>query len=296
MDVSIILVNYNTQKMTSECIGSVRKHTEGISYEIILVDNASTDGSKKYFEKDKDLKYIYNEVNLGFGRANNKGIEIAKGDYIFLLNTDTILLNNACKLFMDYEIMNHDYYVLGAWLLDAVGQINHTYGRFPSKRTELSSALRVYTDRIPYVKKYNLFWTETFINDDIEVDYITGADLFIPRSVIEKVGMFDERFFMYYEESDLEKRMAYNGVKRRIIRSPKIIHYEQGSQTGNVNHKNMRKLAMSTTGMLIYIRKYSNYFSFYCFKILYFLLRLPAMMLSEYSYKEKIQYFQLFIK
>lgn len=86
MDVSIIIVNYNTCRMTAECIDSVFEKTHGIDFEIILVDNASTDGSREHFAGDSRITYIYNDENLGFGRANNAGIERARGRYVFLLN------------------------------------------------------------------------------------------------------------------------------------------------------------------------------------------------------------------
>ena len=102
LDVSIIIINYNTCKMTCECIDSIVEKTHGISYEIILVDNASTDGSKEFFEKDERIAYIYSERNGGFGYGNNLGMKVAKGKYFFLLNSDTLLVNNAVKEFFDY--------------------------------------------------------------------------------------------------------------------------------------------------------------------------------------------------
>lgn len=108
MDVSVIIVNYNTLGLTSDCIESIIAQTSTVEYEIILVDNASTDGSKEVFAQDKRIKYIYSDQNLGFGRANNLGIREAKGRYLFFLNSDTILLNNAVKLFFDFCEKNPD--------------------------------------------------------------------------------------------------------------------------------------------------------------------------------------------
>ena len=107
MDVSVIIVNYNTKNLTSDCIQSVIDKTSGVDYEIILVDNASTDGSKEFFENDVRLKYIYSDKNGGFGYGNNQGMEIARGKYLFLLNSDTVLLNNAIREFFDYA-ESHD--------------------------------------------------------------------------------------------------------------------------------------------------------------------------------------------
>ena len=101
MDVSIIIVNYNTRQLTSNCIESIFKYTNGVSFEVILVDNASTDGSIDFFTNDERIIFISSKENLGFGRANNLGYKVAKGRYIFLLNSDTLLLNNAIKIFCD---------------------------------------------------------------------------------------------------------------------------------------------------------------------------------------------------
>ena len=101
MDVSIIIVNYNTKQVTQSCINSIVEHSHGFSYEIILVDNHSTDGSYALFSNDARIKYVYNEKNVGFGQANNIGYQYSTGDFIFLLNSDTLLLNNAIKLFYD---------------------------------------------------------------------------------------------------------------------------------------------------------------------------------------------------
>lgn len=93
MDVSIIIVNYNTKALTSQCINSIYEKTQGISFEVILVDNASIDGSKEHFQSDSRVRYIYSEENLGFGRANNLGVSVASGQNILFLNPDTVLIN-----------------------------------------------------------------------------------------------------------------------------------------------------------------------------------------------------------
>ena len=99
MDVSVIIVNYNTLQMTKDCIDSVIEKTTDVDYEIILVDNASTDGSKEFFKNYRGITYIYNEKNLGFGAANNTGAKTATGDFLFFLNSDTLFKNNALLIF-----------------------------------------------------------------------------------------------------------------------------------------------------------------------------------------------------
>lgn len=99
MNVSIIIVNYNTLKITANYIESVFEKTKKIPFEIILVDNASTDGSKEYFEKDQRIRYYYNTENLGFGKANNEGLKYAKGRNVLFLNSDTLLINDAISIY-----------------------------------------------------------------------------------------------------------------------------------------------------------------------------------------------------
>ena len=103
MDVSIIIVNYNTKKLIKNCINSIYKHTKDVDFEIIVSDNGSVDGSVEMIKSEfPNVILIENNANLGFGAANNRGLKIAKGKYIFYLNSDTVLLNNAVKYFFDY--------------------------------------------------------------------------------------------------------------------------------------------------------------------------------------------------
>lgn len=135
MNVSIVLVNYNTLRITKECIDSIVNNTIDISYEIILVDNASSDGSIEYFSKDERIKFIESGSNLGFGKANNLGAQNSVGDYVFFLNTDTVLKNNAIKIMYDWMVQyNYDLNVgaLGCLLLGKDGVRTHSYSRFPN--------------------------------------------------------------------------------------------------------------------------------------------------------------------
>src|SRR5690348_12526562 len=137
MNVSIIIVNYNTKDLLSNCIGSIYSNTKDVDFEIIIVDNASIDGSQELIkEKFPEVVLIESEVNLGFGKANNLGAEFAKGDYLFLLNSDTILQNNAVFYFLDFYKKNNNLNIgcLGGMLVDENGEIIHSAEQFPLKR------------------------------------------------------------------------------------------------------------------------------------------------------------------
>ncbi|KAA6343059.1 putative glycosyltransferase EpsH, partial [termite gut metagenome] len=285
---------YNTKLHTSNCIRSIVENTKGVTYEIILVDNASTDGSQDLFRNDNRIKFVENNENLGFGKANNIGYKYAIGKYIFLLNSDTILLNNALKHFYDFaECSVNNIVCLGSLLLDKNNQIMHSFGCFPTISNILLHLLSVYTSRL----NLNLEFNETrYIRErPFEVDYVTGADLFIRREIIEIYGFFDPVFFLYYEETDLQYRYSKARCKMLVIDGPMIYHIDGGS-----SHKqkkvSAKQMIYITDGRFKYIRKHYNLFSYFFFIIIYFLLRLIPVAINNYSVSEKIRFLSFLIK
>lgn len=227
MDISIIIVNYNTLKLTKNTINSVIEKTKDLNYEIILVDNASTDGSVEFFEKEYKDKIIFikNDKNIGFGRANNKGIEIAKGKYVFLLNSDTLLINNAIKILFDFMEKNENCGVCGGNLFDINLKPTHSFLReLPCLSSEIDSKLNFFSKIIRKIMNkradFNYFKVEK------EVGYITGADMMIRRKILSEVGYFDEDFFMYSEETELTYRIKKRGYKVISVPQAMIIHLE----------------------------------------------------------------------
>lgn len=278
MDVSVIIVNYNTKNLTKACINSIFSQTKDISFEVILVDNASTDGSKDFFRKDPRIVFLESETNLGFGKANNLGFEHSKGEYIFLLNSDTIILNNAIKIFYD-KAQNKDFGCLGTYLLDKNLKPNNSYGHFPKIPNLLFKAFWGHFKKV----HINTYKDE---DDFKKVEIVIGADLFIRRTSIEKHGLFDPIYFMYHEEDDMQKRYQLQQLDSYLISGPKIIHLE-----GKSNMINIDKYIMQMNGTFIYLKKWKSKFSYFIFRILYFIIRTPIMLLhSKYSFRQKITY------
>ncbi|MCO7156000.1 glycosyltransferase family 2 protein [Bacteroides eggerthii] len=290
MDVSIIIVNYNTRQLTSNCIESIFKYTNGVSFEVILVDNASTDGSIDFFTNDERIIFISSKENLGFGRANNLGYKVAKGRYIFLLNSDTLLLNNAIKIFCD-TMSNVDGNIacIGTLLRDKEMNVIHSYGSFPTIISVLKGTLDVYLFFLPKRRK-----NAAILTFPLEVDYVTGADLFIRRSVIEQLGLFDPDFFMYYEETEMQYRYHAKKYKSLIIDQPSILHLEGAS--GYSFSKSYKIEYFSTFGCFKYFKKTTPLFFYIVFRILFFLLRLVPVLLKPISMKNKLQYLYLLIR
>lgn len=242
MDISIIMVNYNTLELTKNAIKSLIEKTKDISYEIILVDNDSKDGSHEYFSclKLKNFKYIQSGKNLGFGKANNLGYKEAEGNYIFLLNTDTLLVNNAIKILYDNIRKNDEVGIVGGNLYDENMNPTHSFLKeLYSLKNEIYSNFGFVT-KIPkkilkgFLKEKRVDFNYT--NIPMEVGYITGADMLIKKECIEMVGFFDPDFFMYFEETELTSRVKKAGYKVLSIPEAKIIHLE-GKSTKFKNEK-----------------------------------------------------------
>ncbi|MBO6218706.1 MAG: glycosyltransferase family 2 protein [Treponema sp.] len=246
MDVSIIIVNYNTKQLLADCLNSIYEQTNGIEFEVIVSDNGSTDGSIEMLKNDfPQVAFIENNANLGFGAANNRGLKIAKGKYIFYLNSDTILLNNAVKIFFDYFEENGEKEKLGAlgcMLVKKDGAAAISSDSFLGLEENFCYFLKdkfyllfstYYKAFKHYLFRYKLKEVKKspVVHQKGFVDFIIGADLFLRNDEFAK---FDEHYFMYCEEVDLQYQMEKNNLTRKIIETPKIIHLEGGSSSRKI--------------------------------------------------------------
>lgn len=296
IDVSIILVNYNTRALTIQCLHSIFKQTKDLVIEVLVVDNNSKDGTQHEIRQSfPQVILIENEENIGFGRANNVGIQYAKGKYLFFLNTDTLLLNNAIKMFFDF--MEEPSLIplggVGSVLLDEKKNPTHSSGPFPNKWEPIKSQLIGY-----FTKKYVSIQIKRELSrytkdmPFIEVDYVTGADLFVSKSLIEEFGGFDPHFFMYFEESDLQNRMHAQGYRNFIINGPEIIHY-QGSSDSKPGFSPAKR-AMNDKSMFYYLKKRSGMVGYYLFRVGYFLVKLLLLLDKRVPFVDRFRY-QVFL-
>lgn len=223
MDVSIIIVNYNTLLLTSKCIGSIFDRTNDVDFEVIVVDNCSTDGSIEAFSGDSRISFVPLSKNLGFGMANNEGFKIAKGKYVFCLNPDTILLNNAIKILFNFMETQPNAGVCGGNLYDCDMNPTHSYRMtLPSIWWEIDCHLRYFFGKIIWGR--NLEFNHT--DKPRPVGYITGADMMVRKEMLEIVGGFSKHFFMYYEECELTYRIRKAGYEVYSVPDAKIQHLE----------------------------------------------------------------------
>ena len=252
-DVSIVIVNYRSEKLICDAVESVVSHTEGVDYEIIVVDNDPSAESRAVLgELSPNVSYKYLEMddNLGFGMANNEGFRHANGKYLFCLNPDTLLINNAIKILYDYMETHPKCGACGGNLYHADMKEAHSFRRIlPGVLWEYSESHRRHPEHILYGRnsKFNRS------NHPIKVGYITGADLMLRADVIKETGAFAPEFFMYFEETDLCCRIHKAGYDVVSVPQAKIIHLE-GMSMGK-EAANARKLGFFADSRVEYYKR-----------------------------------------
>lgn len=233
MDVSIIIVNYNTFDLTCNCIQSIYDNTYEVTFEIILVDNASTECSPMlYKEKFPNISLIISDYNLGFAKGNNLGIQVARGNYILLLNSDTELVNNA--VLMSWEKLSLDSTIgaISGKLIYPNGEVQPVAGRFPSIRTELYELFRL-NKFITKKQRAELFLgTEFDYNSEKEVDWIWGAFFMFPKYILDQFEgkKLPDDLFMYGEDVQWCYRIKRLGYRIVYFSEAVIIHFLGGSE------------------------------------------------------------------
>lgn len=285
MDVSIIIVNYNTELLILDCINSIYEKTNDLNFEIIVVDNNSPNKPEK-LKTDQRIKYIQSESNLGFGRANNLGAAHARGEYLFCLNPDTILVNNAIKILYDYIINDSSIGVLGGNLLSKEMKGIHSFSIIsPGILNEIILLLRLSMLN----SQYN--------NGDkaIDVGYITGADLMINKRLFNDIGGYNKDFFMYFEETYLCYEVKSLGY--RVVNLPQslIIHLE-----GKSFNLNKRREDLYYSSRKLYLIKRYNRLYYYVCNIIHFITCLSKLLISFndrskfflWSYRMKLLFIQ----
>lgn len=260
MKLSIIIVNYNVKHYLEQCIHSIERAAQNIDHEIIVADNNSTDGSIPYLrEKFPQITYIENKENLGFAKANNQAIKLSKGEYVMLLNPDTILGEQAlhdCITFMDNNL---DAGAAGVKMLKSNGDFALESRRgIPTPFTSMCKMMglcRVFPKSRTFGKYYMQYLDAEQISP---IEIISGACMFIRKNTLEQSGLLDEDFFMYGEDIDLSYRLLKTGKKNYYIPT-RILHYK-GESTEKTSY---RYVYVFYQAMLIFFRKHYSHYSLF---------------------------------
>jgi len=222
--LSIVIVNYNTKVLLVECLDSIFKNPFHGNFEVIIVDNASKDGSLELVQKKyPQVKTIKNEENLGFAKANNVGIKISQGKYILLLNSDTEIISNSLNKMFNYMEDNPSAGIVGPKLIGVNGKIiQMSWGWSP---TILKEVLQK-TFMPEHIAKYKFLQlvVKFLERKQREVELVSGACMFIRREVLDTVGLLDENLFLYFEEPDFCMRVRRCGWKVIFLPSAEIMH------------------------------------------------------------------------
>ncbi len=230
MDISVIVVNYNTKKLTEDCISSVYKLTRGVRFEVIVIDNASKDGSQEYLKKKfPQVTFILNKENLGFARANNQGVKIAKGEYVLFLNSDAYFIENSLAKLVSKAKKIEGIAVLAPTILNVDKTIQQSVGFFP--HIPQLFYWMSFLDDLPFGEKLKPYHVDhdSFYKNENVIDWATGAALLVVKAALVKLGAFDKNIFMYGEDVELCYRIKK--AKLKIIYTPltRIVHIGSGS-------------------------------------------------------------------
>jgi GT2 family glycosyltransferase len=221
--ISVIIVSYNTRAMTLECLRALYADVGGMAAEVWVVDNASADGSVEAVRAEfTQVRVIANDKNVGFGAANNQAMREAAGRYLLLLNSDAFPRPGAVAAMVDFLDRRPEAGLVGPRLLNKDGSLQRSCFPFPSPARAWLENLwisAVFPDR-PKLGDYRR-WAH---DSEREVDWLIGACMLVRREVLERVGGFDERFFMYAEESDWQRRMRDAGWKVLFTPAAEVVH------------------------------------------------------------------------
>ncbi|MHC4113873.1 MAG: glycosyltransferase family 2 protein [Planctomycetota bacterium] len=243
--VSIIIVNWNTCDILKNCLQSVYAQTQPDLVEVIVVDNGSTDNSCRMVQTlFPGLLLIENAGNMGFAKANNQAITLARGEYLLLLNSDTIILDNAVAKSLAFAEANPDAAVIGCRVLNPDRTPQPSCFMFPSILNMLISVCcinRLFSRSRFFGREEMTWWNGT---DSREVDVVNGCFMLVRRQAVEQVGMLDERFFMYAEEADWCYRFGKAGWKTIFYPNAEIIHLN-GQSTRMVRTEMLVQLRIS---------------------------------------------------
>lgn len=275
MDVSIVIVSWNTRDILRDCLQSVYEQAGDVNFEVIVIDNASIDGSVEMVRYEfPEVTVIENSENRGFAAANNRGIAVAKGRYVLLLNSDTIVLENAIAGTVSFADAHPTAAVVGCRVLNPDKTLQPTCFMFPSLLNMFLSSSYLYKlfPRNRFFGREAMTWWDR--QNIREVDVVKGCFMLIRKEAIREVGVMDEQYFMYCEETDWCYRFKRTGWNTLYNPGTEIIHLG-GASTGQIAGEMLLQLRASR---LIFLRKHKSLavYTIACLlTAIFFLIRIP---------------------
>ncbi len=289
-DLSIVIVSYNTKDLLKECIESIYKNSKDLFFEIIVVDNNSSDGSSEMVSKNfKDVILIENTKNLGFSTANNIGVKKTSGKFVLFLNSDTLVYENTLKYMIDFMDEHKDAGAATCKLLMPNGKIDDASHRgFPTPWNAFShfSGLSKMFAKSKLFGGYNL--TNLDFDKTHEIDALAGAFMLVRRIAGEKIGWWNEDYFFYGEDLDFCFMLKQNNWKIYYVPEVSILHYKGVSggikkvskEITKANKETRKKAQLERfKAMRIFYKKhYENVYPWFITRLVYFGISLKQLM------------------
>jgi GT2 family glycosyltransferase len=226
VDLSIVIVTWNAKKYVRECLTSLLRQTIDCSIEIIVVDNASTDGTPDLVRDEfPQVRLIRNDRNLGFAAANNIGLRETLGDYIYLINSDVVVPDDCLAAVFGYMQQNPEIGLLGPQMRGPDGKVRRSTMRFPTVWNSFCWAVAL-SSIFRHSKLWGGFLMQDFAHDTVrDVDVLNGWFWVVRRKAFDQVGLLDERFFMYGEDIDWSYRFHQSGWRAVFYPGASALHY-----------------------------------------------------------------------
>jgi GT2 family glycosyltransferase len=311
IDLSINIVNYNSKSVLTDCLRSVIDSQFVFKFEVIVIDNASSERIDDLRDKFCAVKFIFNKKNVGYAAANNVGIKNSVGRNILLLNPDTIVNKNSFQPMISYLDENSDAGLVGCKIFNKHGEIEHSTHSFPNLIKEFIHANELIKLLIGYDSKFVTYLKKIFRGKSLEsywehntikeVDHVTGACMMVKRKAIDQVGLLDEAFFIYNEEVEWSFRMKKAGYKSIFLPDSNIIHLFGYSTKQNVQRQQVNYLLLERyRGMFYLFQKHYGFLKPLLLRLIIlqgFTLRLLASFLKLFiTGKKEIKNEILYIK
>jgi O-antigen biosynthesis protein len=270
--ISIVVVNYNVEFFLEQCLNSVRKSLEKVSGEVFVVDNFSIDGSVEMVrQKFPEFHLIANKENLGFSKANNQAMRLAKGEYILLLNPDTVVEEDSFKKVIDFMDENPKAGGLGVKMVDGKGRFLPESKRGLPTPSVAFYKIFGFSRLFPKSKLFGQYHLGYLNENEIhQVDILSGAFMLMRKEALDKVGLLDESFFMYGEDIDLSYRITQGGYENYYFPKTSIIHYKgESTKKSSVNYVLVFYKAMVIFAKKHFTQKNARLLSFLIYTAIY---------------------------
>ena len=247
IDMSIALVSWNNREYLAQCLGSIFEEIHDLKFEVVVADHGSTDGTLEYLaENYPDVKVIANSKNLGVAKGNNQCIQNSAGKYIYILNNDTIVNSESVMRMLDFLEENPESGAVGGNLLNPDGSLQSSFCFFPTLKEEFLIVSHLGKRLNPFHPSYPSTWPEVR-----EVDWMSSASMIVRREAIEEIGLIDDDYFVYSDETDWQYRLWKAGWKVYYLPEVSTIHFGGGSfEPGSI------RFTLVYRGRMLFARKH----------------------------------------